>query len=213
MENKIDNTALFSLSYGLYVITSNDGKKDNGMICNTACQVASTPTTISVSVNKANYSAEIIKKTGKMNVNCLSTSTRFETFVRYGFQSDRDANKLDGVAYARSQNGLVVLVEDVTAFISLKVVKTLDLNSHYLFLCEIEEAKTFSKAEPLTYAYYHKNVKPKPKTEDKTANKDENKEKGWRCTICGYVYPHDDIPDDFICPLCKHPRSDFEKIN
>ncbi|MGM9631713.1 MAG: flavin reductase [Eubacteriales bacterium] len=202
-ENKIDKTALFKLGYGLYVVTTNDGKKDNGLIVNTVVQVSDSPKRISVCVNKANYSHDIIKSTGKLNVNCLSTDAPFELFQHFGFQSGRNADKFIGDNLQRSENGLVVLGGCINAYISLSVEQYIDLDSHGMFICTIDEAKTLNKAESMTYAYYHANVKPKPET---------NKKKGYVCKICGYVYEGDTLPEDFICPLCKHPASDFEEI-
>lgn len=202
-ENKIDKTALFKLGYGLYVVTTNDGKKDNGLIVNTVVQVSDSPKRISVCVNKANYSHDIIKSTGKLNVNCLSTDAPFELFQHFGFQSGRNTDKFIGDSLERSDNGLVVLGGCINAYISLSVEQYIDLDSHGMFICTIDEAKTLSKAESMTYAYYHANVKPKPET---------NKKKGYVCKICGYVYEGDTLPEDFICPICKHPASDFEEI-
>lgn len=202
-ENKIDKTALFKLGYGLYVVTTNDGKKDNGLIVNTVVQVSDSPKRISVCINKANYSHDIIKSTGKLNVNCLSTDAPFELFQHFGFQSGRNTDKFTGDSLERSDNGLVVLGGCINAYISLSVEQYIDLDSHGMFICTIDEAKTLSKAESMTYAYYHANVKPKPET---------NKKKGYVCKICGYVYEGDTLPEDFICPICKHPASDFEEI-
>lgn len=202
--NKSDMTALFKIGYGLYVVTSNDGTKDNGLIVNTVTQVSDNPQKIAVTINKANYSHDVIKNTGKMNVNCLSVKTPFSVFENFGFQSGKSVNKFDKCKPLYSDNNLVYLQDYINAFISLKVEQTLDLGSHTMFICSITEAKVINNDEAMTYAYYHKNVKPKPKTESK---------KGYVCKICGYVYEGENLPDDFICPVCKHPASDFEKIN
>ena len=201
--NKNDMTALFKIGYGLYVVTSNDGKKDNGLIVNTVAQVSDSPKRISVTINKANYSHHIIKQTGKMNVNCLSVDTPFSVFEKYGFQSGRTVDKFAGESVIRSDNGLVFLSKYVNSFMSLSVENYVDLGSHGMFICTIDEARVISDKETMTYSYYHANVKPKPKTEGK---------KGYVCKICGYVYEGENLPDDFICPLCKHPASDFEAI-
>lgn len=198
-------SALFNIGYGLYVITSNDGKKDNGMIGNTVAQVANGPL-IMVSINKQNYSHDVIKETGIMNVNCLSVEAPFSVFQNFGFQSGRDADKFaDGVA-KRSANGLAVLTQYVNACISLKVEEYYDMDSHGMFICSVTEEMILGEKETMTYTYYQNNVKPKRKVEDAP------KKKGWVCKICGYVYEGEELPSDFICPLCKHPASDFEPL-
>ena len=201
--NKNDMTALFKLGYGLYVVTSNDGKRDNGLIVNTVSQVADNPTKIAVTINKANYSHHVIKQTGVMNVNCLTVDAPFKVFETFGFQSGRNVDKFADCTPLRSDNGLVFLPRYINAFMSLKVEQYVDLESHGMFICSITEDRTISDRETMTYAYYHQNVKPKPKTDGI---------KGHVCTICGYVYEGDPLPEDFICPLCKHGAQDFEPI-
>ena len=200
----VDNTALFNIGYGLYVVTSNDGTKDNGFVCNTVCQVTNTPNRVAVTINKQNYSHDTIKATGKMNVNCLSTEAPFKVFEVFGFQSGRDVNKFEGCTPLRTENGLVRLPKYVNAVISLEVEQYIDLDTHGMFICAVTEAQNLSKVETMTYTYYQSNVKPKPQPA---------KKKGWVCKICGYVYEGDPIPSDFICPLCKHPASDFEPLD
>ncbi|MBO5715494.1 MAG: flavin reductase [Clostridia bacterium] len=201
--NKNDMTALFKIGYGLYVVTSNDGKKDNGLIVNTVAQVSDNPKRISVTINKANYSHHVIKQTGKMNVNCLTVDAPFSVFEKFGFASGRNVDKFAGENVLRSDNGLVFLSKYINSFMSLTVETYVDLGSHGMFICTIDEARVISDKETMTYSYYHANVKPKPQTEGK---------KGYVCKICGYVYEGDPLPEDFICPLCKHPASDFEPI-
>lgn len=201
----MDNKALYKIGYGLYVITSSDGVKDNGMICNTVCQVASDPLLISVSINKANYSHDMIKQSGKMNVHSISEVAPFELFKRFGFVSGRDVDKFEHDMMVRTPNGLPLVTTYTNAAISLKVKEYIDLGSHGLFLCEVEDAQVFNNSETMSYSYYQSDVKPKMKKEEK--------KKGYVCKICGYVYEGDELPDDFICPICKHPASDFEKIN
>lgn len=200
----VDNTALFNIGYGLYVVTSNDGTKDNGFVCNTVCQVTNTPNRVAVTINKQNYSHDTIKATGKMNVNCLSTEAPFKVFEVFGFQSGRDVNKFEGCTPLRTENGLVCLPRYVNAVISLEVDEYIDLDTHGMFISAVTEAQNLSKVETMTYTYYQSNVKPKPQPA---------KKKGWVCKICGYVYEGDPIPSDFICPLCKHPASDFEPLD
>lgn len=201
----IDTKVLYNLSYGLYVVTTNDGVKDNGCIVNTVIQQASTPTLISVTVSKSNYTHDVIKQTGKLNVNCITTDAPFSLFEKYGFQSGREVNKFEGVSPKRSENGLAVLTEYVNSFMSLSVEQYVDVGSHGMFICTMTEAEVFSKSEPMTYAYYHKNVKPKPTAQPE-------KKKGYVCTICGYTYEGDSLPEDFECPWCKHGASYFEPI-
>jgi flavorubredoxin/flavin reductase (DIM6/NTAB) family NADH-FMN oxidoreductase RutF len=201
--NKNDLTALYKIGYGLYVVTSNDGKRDNGLIVNTVSQVSDSPNRIAVNINKANYSHHVIKQTGKMNVNCLSVDAPFSVFENFGFQSGRNTDKFAGWEVKRSDNGLVFLPRYINSFMSLKVEEYVDLGSHGMFICSVTEARVMSDRETMTYAYYHSNVKPKPDTEGK---------KGWVCKICGYVYEGEELPEDFICPLCKHGAADFEPI-
>ena len=201
--NKNDLTALFRIGYGLYVVTSNDGKKDNGLIVNTVSQVTSTPNRVAVTINKANYSHHIIKQTGKMNVNCLSVDAPFSVFETFGFQSGRNVDKFADCTPDRSDNGLIILPKYINAVMSLEVEQYVDLDTHGMFICRITEARVISDRETMTYTYYQNNVKPKPKTEGK---------KGYVCKICGYVYEGEELPEDFVCPLCKHGASDFEPI-
>ena len=200
---KNDMTALFRIGYGLYVVTSHDGAKDNGLIVNTVSQVTSTPNRVAVCINKQNYSHHIIKQTGVMNVNCLSVDAPFAVFEDFGFRSGRTVDKFEGMETMRSENGLIVLPRYVNAFLSLKVDQYLDLDTHGMFICSVTEARVLSDRDTMTYTYYQSNVKPKPQTEGK---------KGWVCKICGYIYEGEVLPEDFICPLCKHGAADFEKI-
>ena len=202
--NKNDLTALFNIGYGLYVVTSNDGKKDNALIVNTVTQVTNTPNRLAVTINKDNYSHHIIRQTGKMNINCLTVDAPFSVFEKYGFVSGRTTDKFAGEEVLRSDNGLVFLPRYINSFMSLKVEQYVDLDTHGMFICSVTEARVLSDRETMTYSYYHANVKPKPKTEGK---------KGYVCKICGYVYEGENLPEDFICPLCKHPASDFEAIS
>lgn len=201
--DKNDLTALFNIGYGLYVVTSNDGKKDNGLIVNTVTQVTNTPNRVAVTINKENYSHHIIKQTGIMNINCLSVDAPFSVFENFGFRSGRNTDKFADGEQLRSDNGLVFLKRYINSFMSLKVEQYVDLDTHGMFICSVTEARVISDAETMTYTYYQKNVKPKPETEGK---------KGFVCKICGYVYEGDTLPEDFICPLCKHGAADFEPI-
>lgn len=201
--NKNDLTALQNIGYGLYVVTSNDGKKDNGLIVNTISQVTNTPNRIAVTINKENYSHHVIRQTGTMNVNCLTVDAPFAVFEKFGFASGRNVDKFEGCEVLRSDNGLVFLPRYINSFMSLKVEQYVDLGTHGMFICEITEARVISNAESMTYSYYHSNVKPKPDTEGK---------KGYVCKICGYVYEGDELPEDIVCPLCKHGAADFEPI-
>ena len=203
LANKNDMTALFRIGYGLYVVTSNDGKKDNGLIVNTVTQLTDTPNRIAVNINKANYSHHVIKQTGVLNVNCLSVDAPFSVFLQFGFQTGRSVDKFAGQKVYRSDNGLVFLDKYINAFMSLKVEQYVDLGTHGMFICSVTEARVMNDLDTMTYTYYQKNVKPKPETDGK---------KGFVCKVCGYIYEGDELPDDFICPLCKHGAADFEPI-
>ncbi len=201
--NKNDLTALFNIGYGLYVVTSNDGNKDNGLIVNTVVQVTNTPNRVAVVINKENYSHHVIQQTGVMNVNCLDTTAPFSVFQRFGFQSGRTADKFEGMETLRSDNGLVFLPKYVNSFMSLKVEQYVDMGTHGMFICSVTEARVMNKNETMTYNFYQANVKPKPQTEGK---------KGFVCKVCGWIYEGDELPADIVCPLCKHGAADFEPI-
>ena len=202
-EDYIDPTALFSIGYGLYVVTSNDGTKDNGLIVNTVTQLTDKPNRIAVTVNKLNWSCEVIAKTGLLNVSTLSQDAPFKVFQHFGFQSGRDVDKFAGYnGVQRSANGLLFLDKYANSYISCKVINQIDLQTHVMFICDVTQCVKLSDAETMTYSYYHKNVKPKPETD----------KKGFVCKICGYVYEGSELPEDIICPLCKHGAADFEPL-
>lgn len=201
--NKNDLTALFNIGYGLYVVTSNDGNRDNGLIVNTVSQVTNTPNRVAVTINKQNYSYHIIKQTGKMNVNCLDTTAPFSVFQNFGFQSGRTVDKFANIDVLRSDNGLVFLPRYINSFMSLKVEQYVDLDTHGMFICSVTEARVISDNETMTYSYYQNQVKPKPETAGK---------KGFVCKVCGWIYEGDTLPEDIVCPLCKHGAADFEPI-
>ena len=201
--NKNDLNALFNIGYGLYVVTSNDGTRDNRLIVNTVSQVTNTPNRVAVTINKANYSYHIIQQTGILNVNCLDVSAPFSVFQNFGFRSGRTADKFEGIEELRSDNGLRFLPRYVNSFMSLKVESVVDLDTHGMFICSVTEARVMSDRQTMSYTYYQDNVKPKPETEGK---------KGFVCKVCGWVYEGDTLPDDIVCPLCKHGAADFEPI-
>ena len=199
----VDPTALFNIGYGLYVVTTNDGVKDNGLIVNTVTQVTNTPNRVAVTVNKLNYSCDVIAKTGKLNISTLSQDAPFAIFERFGFHSGRDGDKFAGFDHVqRSSNGLLFLDKYSNAFICCKVTDQVDLGTHIMFICEVTQCANLSKCETMTYTYYLENVKPKPDSE----------KKGYVCKICGWVYEGDTLPDDIVCPLCKHGAADFEPL-
>jgi flavin reductase (DIM6/NTAB) family NADH-FMN oxidoreductase RutF len=198
--------ALFNIGYGLYVITSRNAYKDNGLIVNSVMQITDNPNRIAVTINKKNYSHDVIRDTKKMVINCLTVEAPFSVFQAFGFRSGRDADKFADCSPERAENGLAVLPKYINAYISLDVEQYIELDTHGLFICTVNEAKVISHVESMTYAYYHANVKPKPQP------KAEEKKKGYVCKICGYVYEGDPLPEDFVCPLCKHPASDFEPL-
>ncbi len=200
--------AMQKISYGLFVLTTNL-YKDNGCIINTAIQVTSEPNRISIAVNKANLTHDMVKESGEFNISVISEEADFELFKRFGFQSGRSCGKFDDFSdYAYSPNGIAYVTKGVNAYISAKVVSSTDLGTHTLFIADVTDMDIISDAPSATYAYYHANIKPKPQTPpaEKTGKTI------WRCTICGYEHEADELPADFICPLCKHPATDFEKI-
>lgn len=200
----MDTTAMFKISYGLYVLTAREGEFDNGCIINTLSQITSNPLRVSITVNKANKTCEMIKNTGIFNVSVLSEDVPFDTFKHFGFQSGNNVDKFaDFDSVKRSENGLLYITSNTNSFISGKVVETLDFGSHYMFTADVLNAQVLSDKTSVTYDYYQKKIKPKPK---------EEKKSGYRCKICGYVYEGENLPEDFVCPLCKHGAADFEKI-
>ncbi|HIU25341.1 MAG TPA: flavin reductase [Candidatus Copromorpha excrementigallinarum] len=202
-DNRVNPTALFKIGYGLYVVTARDGEKDNGQIVNTVTQVSDKPNRIAVNINKVNYTCEMINKTGRLNVCVLSEDAPFKVFEHFGFQSGRDVDKFADFSHAeRASNGVLFLDRYANAYISGKVVDKVDLGTHTMFICEVTESVVLSDRETMTYSYYQKEVKPRPDTD----------KKGFVCTVCGYIYEGDKLPDDFICPLCKHGADDFEPI-
>jgi flavin reductase (DIM6/NTAB) family NADH-FMN oxidoreductase RutF len=204
----MDNKAMFNLTYGLFILTAKDdsNSKDNGCIVNTVSQVTTDPNRIVVAVNKNNYTHDIIKKTGEFNVSILTEKSTFDTFKHWGFQSGKDTDKTVGQTLKRTANGIIYIDNNETnAVISAKVVSSTDLGTHTLFLADVTDCEVLSNAPSVTYAYYQKNIKPAPQPE-------EQKKKGFICNICGYIYEGDTLPDDFICPWCKHPASDFRPL-
>lgn len=203
----MNNKAMFKLSYGLFILTAREGEKDNGCITNTAIQAASEPNQLSICVNKAGYTHDMIMRTGEFNVSVISQDGSFDLFKRFGFQSGKDVDKFEGFdGCKRAANGILYVTDGTNAFFSVKVTKTEDLGSHTMFIGEITDMDVLSDAGSATYEYYQNNIKPKPepkKPEGKTI---------WRCTICGYEYEGEVLPPDFICPICKHPASDFVKV-
>lgn len=203
----MDKKAMYNLTYGLFVLTTNYNGKDNGCIINTAIQAASEPNQISIAVNKANHTNELIALAGQFTISVISEKASFDLFKRFGFQSGRDTDKFDGFEkVARGNNGIFHITEGTNAFIDVTVMKSVDLGSHTLFIGTVDDMEVIDNAASVTYAYYQSNIKPKPEkkvVEGKTI---------WRCAICGYEYEGEELPEDFICPICKHPASDFEKV-
>ena len=197
----MDNSAFFKLSYGLFVVTAHEEGKDNGCITNTVVQQTTTPNRISVTINKNNYTHDMIMRTGVFNVSVLSEEAKFDVFKNWGFQSGKNVDKTLGITFFRLDNGVIYVIDGVNAVICAKVEQTIDLGTHTLFIAEVTDAFPTDKAPSPTYAYYHSNIKPAPQP---VTNK------GWTCTVRGYIYEGETLPQDFICPLCKHPASDFK---
>lgn len=200
----MDKTAMYKLTYGLFVLTAKEGDKDNGCIVNTVSQVTTTPNRIVVAVNKNNYTHDMIVRTGVFNVSILSEKSKFDTYKHWGFQSGRDTDKAEGITFSRSENGVIYLAEETNAYLSAKVVSMTDLGTHTLFLADVTDGAVLSEDASVTYAYYQSSIKPAPAAQEK--------KKGFICTVCGYIYEGETLPEDFICPLCKHPASDFKPL-
>lgn len=200
----MDNKALFNIGYGLYVVTAKDGDRSNGCVINTVMQVTSSPLLIAVGVNKQNYTHDLIIKNGEFNISILTQDAPFEVFKHFGFQTGKLVDKLsDYEEKSMGENGLFYLTKYTNAYLSCKLIDTIDFGTHSLFKAEVIDAKVINEDDAVTYTYYHKNIKPKPEQQSK---------KGWRCNICGYVHEGENLPSDFICPLCKHGAADFIEI-
>lgn len=203
---EMNTKAMFKIGYGLYVLTGKTGEKDSGCIINTVAQVTSNPNRISITVNKGNYTHDIIAETGVFNVSVLTTEADFSLFQRFGFQSGRDCNKFEGYsAVKRAENGILYCTEHTNAYISGKVINQVDLGSHTMFIADVTDCEVLSDATSVTYDYYQKHIKPRPKKEEKVTV-------GYRCTICGYIYEGEELPADYVCPICKHGAEVFEPI-
>ena len=200
----MNNNVLFNIGYGLYVLTANEGEKDNGCIINTVMQVTSDPLQIAIAVNKKNYTNEMIQRTKKFNVSILSESAKFEIFEHFGFHSGRDTDKFASFYNTkRSPNGVLYITQNTNSYMSAYVKQEIDLGTHTLFIAQLVAAEILSDEPTVTYTYYQKNIKPRPQPAAK---------KGWICKICGYIYEDEILPPDFICPICKHGAADFEKL-
>ena len=205
----MDPKAMYKLSYGLFVLTAKDEEKANGCITNTAIQVASDPNQISFAINKANYTHDMVQKGKRANISVISEETSFDLFKHFGFQSGRDVDKFAGFTdYKLAENGIPYIIQGTNAYFSIDVKQAVDLGSHTLFIGEPSAMEVFSDAPSATYTYYQNNIKPKPES----AGAANSGQTVWRCKICGYEYVGEELPDDFICPICKHPKDDFEKI-
>ena len=202
----LNDNPLFKINYGLFLLTSSLNGKYNGCIVNSVNQVAQNPDLIMVSVSKNNYTAKIINETKQFNLSILTIHTPFSLFKRFGYASGKDTNKFEGFTdYRLAKNNIPYLTRFVSGFFALKVVQVVDLNSHFGFICEVNESKELSKDLPVTYSYYLENIKP-------AVPRNQEVKKGWICKICGYVYEGENLPPDFICPICKHGAKDFERI-
>lgn len=207
----MDNKAMYKLSYGLFVLTAKENNKDNGCIINTAIQAASTPNTISICVNKLNYTCNMIKNIMEFTISVISQKASFELFKHFGFQKGSEVDKFkDYKECKRGSNGIFYITEGTNAYISVKVNNIVDIGSHLMFIGEVTDMEVLDNTPSVTYEYYLENIKPKPEEPKKV----ESGKTLWRCTICGYEFETDEdtLPSDFVCPLCLHPASDFEKV-
>ena len=202
--SNIDTNALFNIGYGLYVLTAHENGKDNGCIINTVMQVTSSPCQIAIAVNKNNYTCSMVQRTKKFNVSVISEKADFNLFKHFGFQSGKTVDKFMNFLHrSRSDNGVFYISKSTNAYLSAYVQQEIDLGTHILFVAQLVDAKILSQESTATYSYYQNNIKPKP---------EQTAKKGWRCKICGYIYENETLPNDFICPICKHGAIDFEKI-
>ncbi len=204
----MNKNAMYNLTYGLFVLTAEENSKHNGCIINTVTQVTSQPNRITIAVNKSNFTHDMISRTGKFTVSIISEKADFELFKHFGFQTGKDTDKFENYSSCKkAPNGTMIVTSGTNAYISANVISEMDLGSHTLFVAQVTESEVFDDAACATYDYYQKNIKPKPEAASEKKGKTV-----WRCTVCGYEYEGEELPEDFICPLCKHPASDFEKI-
>ena len=200
----MNKEVMFKISYGLYVLTAKDGDKHNGCIINTLQQVTESPSRVSITVNKENFTHDMVMKTGEFNVSIISEAASFDMFKHFGFQSGRDVNKFADYPMAIGENGIAYVTEGVNSYVSGKVIQTVDLGTHTMFIADVTGGEVLNEAASATYDYYHKNIKVMP-------GEDSAKSSGWVCQICGYEYEGEDLPADFVCPWCKHGAADFKK--
>ena len=201
----MNKKALYNITYGLYLLSAREGGRDNGCIINTAVQVANDPTRVAISVIQKNLTHDMIKASGKFNLSAISSDAPFEVFKHFGMQSGRNVDKFAGMKdIARSENGLYYLTHYANAFLSCRVLESVDLGSHTLFIAEVTDGEVLSSEASCTYGYYQSDIKPKPAPAEK---------KGWVCAICGYVHEGEELPEDFVCPLCHHGREDMKPLN
>lgn len=200
----MDTKALFNIGYGLYVLTANEADKDNGCIINTVMQITSAPCQIAIAVNKKNYTTEMIQRTKTFNISTLTENAKFEMFEHFGFHSGRDSDKFANFFDTkRSPNGVLYITQNTNSYMSAYVKEEIDLGSHIMFIAQLVAAECLNDEPTVTYAYYQKNIKPRPENTNK---------KGWRCKVCGFIYENEVLPADYICPICKHGAIDFERI-
>lgn len=204
----MNNEVMFKISYGLYVLTAKDGQQHNGCIINTLQQVTASPDRVSITVNKGNYTHDMIMKTGEFNVSVISEKATFDMFKHFGFQSGRDVNKFENYPMAISENGLAYVIEGVNGYVSGKVIRTVDLETHTMFIADVTDGEILNDEASATYDYYHKNIKVMPQ---QNADEADCGKSIWVCQICGYEYEGENLPEDFVCPWCKHGASDFKK--
>ena len=199
----MNNQVMYQFTYGLFVLMAREGEKENGCIINTAMQVTSSPNRVMIAVNKQNYTHDMIERTREFNVCILNEQAPFAVFKRFGFQSGRDGNKLEGCKVKHSENNIAYIEEYSCAYLSGKVIQTVDVNTHTVFIAEVTAAELVAGGTPVTYGYYQDHIKPKPEKTEKV---------GYRCKICGYIYEGEPLPEDFVCPICKHGAEDFRRI-
>ena len=192
---------MFYIPYGLYVITTNLDGRDNGCISNTFQQVTVTPNQVSVCIEKSTLTCEMVQKSGVFTASIISRKADFSLFKRFGFQSGRQVDKFkDFDGCKRVANGTMAVTDGTNAYVSVKVSKTIDLGTHVMFIGDVTEAAVMTDVPSITYEYYQEHIKPKPQSSENVGNGHTV----WRCRVCGY--------DDYVCPICKHPAADFEKV-
>lgn len=236
----MDLKVLYNISYGIYIVSSKKEDQINGQIANTVFQITAEPATIAVSINKKNFTHDFITQSKVFAVSVLEQEVDMKFIGRFGFKSGRDEDKFEGINYKIGVTGSPIIMENTIAYLEAEVIQAIDVGTHTLFVGKVVEAENIKKAKPLTYDYYHqikKGISPKTaptyiadnkKIENNKKRKESEKMAKYECSVCGYIYdpekgdpesgvnpgtPFEDLPDDWVCPICGAGKDEFEELS